>query len=168
MTAPDSSLALAQRFLSALFSDSGELPDVDWERFRVMQLIQGTAGADAADRERLVGRGLVELARAPLTDETRRRAASSLRALFEVILPRGWRVVSGYVNPMVARLALGPQAGAPPNVTRFLQLLAEIARDAAAVTVCARDDDEGHKLVTLLFVDGRYVGFLPGTQLSPS
>jgi hypothetical protein len=43
-------------------------------------------------------------------------------------------------------------------------MLQEIVQTASVVTIAARDDDEGKKLMTLLLVDGKYVGFLPGSQ----
>jgi hypothetical protein len=63
---------------------------------------------------------------------------------------------------MLTALRGGPAAGAPPNLTRYLTMLQEIARAATPVTIAAKDDLEGQKLMTLLFVDGKYVGFLPG------
>jgi len=137
---------------------------VDWPRYRLMQLMQGTAGSDPATREQLLARGFVELSRATFGAEAEERALRSLRSLVEILLPRGWRFVDGFDNPMVAALAGGPAPGAPPNLTRYLTMLQEIARAAAPVTIAAKDDDEGRKLMTLLFVDGKYVGFLPGAM----
>jgi len=154
-------LKAAARFLDALFQ-RGAPPEIDWNRFRVMQLIQGTAGASGDVREQLVGRGLVEIAKAPLTDGAKERAVASLRSLLEVLLPRGFRVVEGYQNPMVEALRRGPAPGTPPNVARFLAMLAELAGEAEAVTIAGQDDVAGRKLMTLLFVDGKYCGFLPG------
>jgi len=68
---------------------------------------------------------------------------------------------------MLAALAGGPAPGAPPNLGRYLGMLQEIARAATAVTIAGKDDDEGKKLMTLLFVDGKYVGFLPGSAKAP-
>lgn len=156
----------ARAFLDGLVGD-GPVESlrarVDWPRYRLMQLMQGTAGTDAATREQLLARGFVELSRASFGADAEERALTSLRSLIEILLPRGWRFVDGYDNPMLAALAGGPAPGAPPNLTRYLTMLQEIARAAAPVTIAGRDDDEGAKLMTLLFVDGRYVGFLPGT-----
>ena len=159
--------ALARSFLGALVSD-GDLAAlralVDWPRFRLMQLMQGTAGADPVAREQLLARGFVELARGRFDADAEERALRSLRSLVEILLPRGWRLVDGFDSPMLAGLRGGPVAGAPPNLTRYLSLLKEIADAAKAVTIAARHDDEGAKLMTLLFVGGRYVGFLPGSR----
>jgi hypothetical protein len=137
---------------------------VDWPRYRLMQLMQGTAGSDAATREQLLARGFVELGRGTFGADAEERALRSLRSLIEILLPRGWRFVDGYDNPMVAALIAGPAAGAPPNLTRYLTMLQEIARAATPVTIAGKDDDEWRKLMTLLFVDGKYVGFLPGSD----
>lgn len=137
---------------------------VDWPRFRLMQIMQGTAGADPAAREQLVARGLVELARGAFGAEAEARALRSLRSLVEILLPRGWRFVDGWENPMLAALRGGPAPGTPPNLTRYLTMVQELARAAEPVTIAGADDDEGRKLMTLLFVDGQYVGFLPGSQ----
>jgi hypothetical protein len=64
---------------------------------------------------------------------------------------------------MLAGLVGGPAPGTPANLARYLALLQEIATRAEAVTIAGKDDDEGKKLMTLLFVDGKYVGFLPGS-----
>ena len=95
--------------------------------------------------------------------EAEERALRSLRSLIEILLPRGWRFVDGYESPMLVGLRGGPAAGAPANLTRYLTMLQEIARVAEPVTIAAKDDEEGKKLMTLLFVDGKYVGFLPGS-----
>lgn len=153
----------ARAFLDGLLGKGEVRAQVDWPRYRLMQLMQGTAGADAATREQLLARGFVELSRGTFGAEAEERALRSLRSLVEILLPRGWRFVDGYESPMLAALAGGPAAGAPPNLTRYLTMLQEIARAAAAVTIAGKDDDEGRKLMTLLFVDGRYVGFLPGS-----
>ena len=140
---------------------------VDWPRYRLMQLMQGTAGTDAETREQLLARGFVELSRGSFGAEAEERALKSLRSLIEILLPRGWRFVDGFANPMLAALAGGPAPGAPPNLTRYLTMLQEVARAATPVTIAAKDDDEGRKLMTLLFVDGKYVGFLPGALQRP-
>lgn len=159
--------AAAQQLLDGLLGGGALEPlraRVDWPRFRLMQLMQGIAGADTATREQLVARGLVELARGSFAAEAEERALRSLRSLVEILLPRGWRFVDGWDNPMLAALRGGPAAGAPPHLTRYLTMLQEIARAAEPVTVAGRDDADGQKLMTLLFVGGRYVGFLPGAR----
>ena len=154
----------ARAFLDGLLAGGDEVrARVDWPRYRLMQLMQGTAGSDAATREQLLARGFVELSRGSFGADAEERALRSLRSLIEILLPRGWRFVDGYQSPMLAGLRGGPAAGAPPNLTRYLTMLQEIARAAAPVTIAARDDDEGRKLMTLLFVDDKYVGFLPGS-----
>lgn len=160
----------ARAFLDGLVGDGPVerlRAGVDWPRYRLMQLMQGTAGTDAATREQLLARGFVELSRASFGADAEERALKSLRSLLAILLPRGWRFVDGYDNPMLAALAGGPAPGAPPNLTRYLTMLQEIVRAATPVTIAGRDDDEGAKLMTLLFVDGRYVGFLPGSRQSP-
>ena len=152
----------AKSFLEGLLGGKDVRARVDWPRYRLMQMMQGTAGTDAATREQLLARGFVELARGQLGAEGEERALRSLRSLVELLLPRGWRFVDGFDNPMLVSLAGGPAAGAPPNLTRYLTMLQEIARAAQPVTIAAKDDDEGRKLMTLLFVGGKYVGFLPG------
>lgn len=162
-----SARAAAQAFLDGLFGD-GELGGlrarVDWPHYRLMQLMQGTAGSDAAAREQLLARGFVELARGRFGAEAEERALRSLRSLVQILLPRGWRFVEGFDSPMLTALRGGPAAGAPPNLTRYLELLRELAAAAEPVTIAGKDDDEGAKLMTLLFVDGKYVGFLPGSR----
>lgn len=159
--------ALARRFLDGLFG-GGELAPlralVDWPRYRLMQLMQGTAGTDVATRESLLARGFVELARGKFGDEAEERALRSLRSLVTILMPRGWRFVDGFDNPMLAALRGGPTAGAPAQLARYLTMLQELTARAEAVTVAGREDAEGRKLMTLLIVDGRYVGFLPGAQ----
>jgi hypothetical protein len=157
----------ARAFLEGLVAGKDVRARVDWPRYRLMQLMQGTAGTDAATREQLLARGFVELARGTFDAEAEERALRSLRSLVEILLPRGWRFFEGYDNPMLAALAGGSAAGAPPNLTRYLGMLQEIARAATAVTIAGKDDDEGQKLMTLLFVDGKYVGFLPGSAKAP-
>ncbi len=153
----------ARAFLDGVLGDRDVRALVDWPRYRLMQLMQGTAGSDAAAREQLLARGFVELSRGQFGADAEERALRSLRSLIDILLPRGWRFVDGSDNPMLAALAGGPAPGAPPNLTRYLTMLQEIARAATPVTIAAKDDDEGKKLMTLLFVDGKYVGFLPGT-----
>lgn len=160
----------ARAFLDGLLGDASVdrlRALVDWPRYRLMQLMQGTAGTDAETREQLLARGFVELSRGSFGAEAEERALKSLRSLIEILLPRGWRFVDGFANPMLAALVGGPAPGAPPNLTRYLTMLQEIARAAAPVTIAAKDDDEGRKLMTLLFVDGKYVGFLPGALQRP-
>jgi hypothetical protein len=153
----------ARRFLDGLFGGGDVRAGVDWPRYRLMQMMQGTAGSDAATREQLLARGFVELSRAAFGAEAEERALRSLRSLVEILMPRGWRLVDGYQNPMLAALAGGPAPAAPPNLARYLTMLQEIVRAAQVVTIAGKDDDEGRKLMTLLFVDGKYVGFLPGS-----
>ena len=86
-----------------------------------------------------------------------------MRSLIEILLPRGWRFVDELRQPDAGGAGAGPAPGAPPNLARYLTMLQEIARAATPVTIAGKDDDEGQKLMTLLFVDGKYVGFLPGT-----
>jgi hypothetical protein len=152
----------ARAFLDGLLAGGDVRALVDWPRYRMMQLMQGTAGSDATAREQLLARGFVELSRGRFDQEAEERALRSLRSLVEILLPRGWRQVEGYESPMLTALRGGPAAGAPPNLTRYLTMLQEIARAATPVTIAAKDDLEGQKLMTLLFVDGKYVGFLPG------
>lgn len=138
---------------------------IDWPRFRLMQLMQGSAGVDAAMREQLIARGLVELARAKLGPDVEERAVRSLRALVQILLPRGWQRIDDFVNPMLAALRGGPAESTPPSLKHYLKLLQELTRAAESVTIAALDDREGHKLMTLLFVAGKYVGFLPGARV---
>jgi hypothetical protein len=157
--------ALAQTFIAHLFDDKGPLPAVDWERYRLMQLIPGTAGvSDPALRDALVGRGFAELAKGQFDAETERRSVTSLRVLVTQVLGEQLRIVTGFQNPMVAALASGPTTGAPPNLQRLLSAVAEIAARAVAVTIAAENDLVGERLMTLLFVDGKYVGFLPAAR----
>jgi hypothetical protein len=159
--------AETRAFLDALLAGDAAADDVrarvDWPRYRLMQLMQGTAGTDAATREQLLARGFVELGRGAFGADAEERALRSLRSLVEILLPRGWRFVDAFENPMLAALVAGPAPGAPPNLTRYLTMLQEIARAAVPVTIAGKDDDEGQKLMTLLFVGGKYVGFLPGS-----
>jgi len=159
--------AETRAFLDGLLAGDAAGDDVrarvDWPRYRLMQLMQGTAGTDAATREQLLARGFVELGRGAFGADAEERALRSLRSLIEILLPRGWRFVDGFDNPMLGALIAGPAPGAPPNLTRYLTMLQEIARAATPVTIAGKDDDEGQKLMTLLFVGGKYVGFLPGS-----
>jgi hypothetical protein len=155
--------AETRAFLDGLLAGDDVRARVDWPRYRLMQLMQGTAGSDATTREQLLARGFVELGRGKFGAEAEEQALRSLRSLVEILLPRGWRFVDGFANPMLAALIAGPAPGAPPNLTRYLTMLQEIARAATPVTIAGKDDDEGQKLMTLLFVGGKYVGFLPGT-----
>lgn len=155
---------IARAFLDALYSGSDDTrARIDWPRWRLMQLMQGTAGVDTATREQLLQRGFVELGKGNFGVDAEERAVRGLRSLVEILLPRGWRFVDGYVSPMLEGLRGGPAAGAPPQLTRYLTMLQELARAAVAVTIAGKDDDEGKKLMTLLFVDGKYIGFLPGS-----
>jgi hypothetical protein len=158
---------IAETLIEALLGTTPELEVarlIDWPRFRLMQLMQGSAGVDAAMREQLIGRGLVELARARLGPDVEERAVRSLRALLQILLPRGWRFVDDFANPMLVALRGGPAASAPPSLQHYLKLLQELTLAAQTVTIAALDDAQGQKLMTLLFVDGKYVGFLPGAQ----
>ncbi len=129
--------AVARAFLDGLLTGHAQdaRAQVDWPRYRLMQLMQGTAGADPATREQLLARGFVELARGSFGAEAEERALRSLRSLIEILLPRGWRFVDGYESPMLAALRGGPAAGAPPNLARYLTMLQEIARAATSVTI---------------------------------
>ena len=119
----------------------------------------GDRGQRSGDARAAVGARLRRAVAGAFGAEAEERALRSLRSLVEILLPRGWRFVDGFDNPMLAALAGGPAPGAPPNLTRYLTMLQEIARAATPVTIAAKDDDEGQKLMTLLFVDGKYVGF---------
>ena len=157
----------AEQLIEALLGTTPE-PElatlIDWPRFRLMQLMQGSAGVDPALREQLIARGLVELARAKLGPDVEERAVRSLRALVQILLPRGWRFVEDFANPLLAGLRGGPAVTTPPSLKHYLKLLQELAVAAHAVTIAAMEDLHGQKLMTLLFVDGKYVGFLPGAQ----
>lgn len=150
--------------LLGTIAESDLARQIDWTRFRLMQLMQGSAGVDAALREQLIARGLVELARAKPGAEIEERAVRSLRALLQILLPRGWRFVDGFINPMLEALRGGPSASAPPSLGHYLKMVQEVMLAAQPVTIAAADDLHGQKLMTLLFVDGKYVGFLPGAQ----
>jgi hypothetical protein len=158
----------ARALLDGLLGGGDVRGRVDWPRYRLMQLMQGTAGVDTATREQLLARGFIELARGSFGAEAEERAVRSLRSLVEILLPRGWRFVDEYENPMLAGLRGGAVPGAPPNLTRYLTMLQELTRAAEPVTIAGKDDDEGRKLMTLLFLDGKYVGFLPGSLPTPS
>jgi hypothetical protein len=156
--------AAAEAFLQALLGDTP--PDalralVDWPRFRLMQLMQATAGTDAAARDQLLARALDALAVATPGVEAEDRALRSLASMIEVLIGTSWRFVDDWTNPLLAGLRAGPRPGTPPGLARYLERLAEIANAATAVTIAPRDPD-ATKLMTLLFVDGRYAGFLPG------
>src|SRR5262245_66653200 len=88
-------------FLDGLYAGKDVRAAVDWPRYRLMQMMQGTAGTDAATREQLLARGFVELARASFGAEAEERALRSLRSLVEILLPPGWRFVHGCDTPMV-------------------------------------------------------------------
>lgn len=158
---------VAREFVTRLFQPegSGPPPAIDWERYRLMQLIPGTAGvADGKLRDQLVARGFVELGRGHFDAETEARSIVSLRTLISQLLGERVRVVGGFANPMVAALQHGPTPGTPPNLARLLSAVAEIVRRADAVTIAAESDLVGERLMTLLFIDEKYVGFLPGTR----
>ena len=156
--------ATAHRFLERLFDADGDTPPIDWDRFRLMQLIPGTAGApDAHTRDQLVARGFVEIAKGSFDAETERRSLSSLRALFQQIIGADYKLVA-YDNPMLEALRIGPAPGAPANLARLLSAVADIAAHAEAVTIRSDGDVLGERLMTLMFVDGKYVGFLPGRR----
>jgi hypothetical protein len=158
--------AAARAFLAAIFEEDGA-PAIDWDRYRLMQLIPGTAAApDAQAREQLVQRGFVELGKGKFDADTEQRSLASLRALYGQLLGPRWRVVP-FDNPIVAALAGGPAAHTPPNLARLLSAVADIVRGAEAFTVAAESDALGERLMTLLFVDGKYVGFLPGHLAMP-
>jgi hypothetical protein len=158
----------ARQFLDALLGDaSAELlrPAIDWRNFRLMQLMQATTSVPPENREQLVARGLETLAAvtdAPIP-EVEERALRSLRSLIEILLGRSWRFVEGYENPLLEGLRAGPILTTPPAMRRYLDELATLARMASAVTIAAREEEVGQKLMTMLFLDGRYCGFLPGT-----
>jgi hypothetical protein len=156
--------AAAQAFVSALLGDTSwdELRTlVDWPRFRLMQLMQATAGSEPAARDQLLSRALDALAVATPGAEAEERALRSLAALIEVLIGKQWRFVDEWANPLLKGLRAGPLPGTPPGLKRYLERLAEVANAATAVTMTARDP-EATKLMTLLFVDGLYAGFLPG------
>ena len=154
----------ADVFLKRLFDSEGEPPAVDWDRFRIMQLIPGTAGApDVKARDQLVARGFVEIAKGSFDAETERRSLSSLRALFEQIVGEQYKMVA-YENPMLTALRQGPTAGAPANLARLLSAVADIVANAEPITIRSDGDVLGERLMTLLFVGGKYVGFLPGRR----
>src|SRR5438270_12348337 len=100
--------AETRAFLDGLLAGDDVRAQVDWPRYRLMQVMQGTAGSDAATREQLLARGFVELGRGTFGADAEERALRSLRSLIEILLPRGWRFVDGYDNPMIAALAAGP------------------------------------------------------------
>jgi hypothetical protein len=162
-------MSTAEEFLESLFVEDGPPPAIDWDRYRLMQLIPGTAGVtDPAMRDQLIQRGFVELAKGTFDAETEKRSLVSLRLLVSQILGDKLRVVDGFSNPMVAALRGGPAPGAPPNVARLLSAVSDIVRNAEPVTIAAADDLVGERLMTLLFVDGKYVGFLPAQRVVQS
>ncbi len=136
---------------------------MDWDRFRLMQLIPGTAGADAKTREQLLQRGFVELGRGRFDAATEARSVQSLRALVTQVIGARYQIVA-YENPMLTALGVGPKEDTPPNLRRLLLAVADIVAHAQAVTIVGESDPLGERLMTLLFVDGRYVGFLPGRR----
>jgi hypothetical protein len=157
--------AAAKQFLAALLTDGGETTAaarVDWPRFGLMQLMQASAGNDPQAREELIRRGLEALAKVQPGPDLQARALSTLRSLIEILIGRTWRFADGFVNPLLEALRAGPVPATPPALRRYLERLAELARAATPVTIAARDA-EATKAMTLLFVDGLYVGFLPGT-----
>ncbi len=154
---------IAQEFLERLLREHGAAPAIDWDRFRLMQLIPGTAGADVKTREQLLQRGFVELGRGKFDAEAEARSIRSLRALFTQIIGTHFRLVE-HDNPMLAALAVGPSPDAPPNLKRLLLAVADVVAHAQAVTVAGEADPLGERLMTLLFVEGKYVGFLPGRR----
>jgi hypothetical protein len=162
--------AQARSFLEGLLG--GEAPAeallgrVDWPRLGLMQLMQASAGAEAAARDELIARGLDALGKAQLGRDMQERALASLRSLIEILIGRTWRFVDGYENPLLEGLRAGPLPSTPPALRRYLERLAEVARAAQPVTIAARDPDAG-KVMTLLFVDGAYAGFLPGALAAP-
>ena len=158
----------ARQFFDALLGDASAdalRPSIDWRNFRLMQLMQATTSVPPENREALVERGLTTLAAvadSPVP-EVEERALRSLRSLIEVLLGRAWRFVENYENPLLAGLRAGPIASTPPAMRRYLDELATLVRMASAVTISAREEEAGQKLMTLIFLDGRYCGFLPGT-----
>lgn len=158
----------ARQLLDALLGDASAetlRPSIDWRNFRLMQLMQATTSVPPENREQLVARGLETLAAvgdAPVP-EVEERALRSLRSLIEILIGRAWRFVESYENPLLEGLRAGPILTTPPAMRRYLDELATLARMASAVTIAAREEEVGQKLMTLLFLDGRYCGFLPGT-----
>jgi hypothetical protein len=157
--------SLGEDFVNQLFDENGPPPAVDWERYRLMQLIPGTAGSDPHTRDQLIARGFVEIAKGKFDADTERRSLVSLRVLVEQIIGQKVRVVQGFLNPMVDALRGGPAQGAPPNVARLLSAVSDIVAHAQEVTIAAESDVLGERLMTLLFVDGKYVGFLPAQRV---
>jgi hypothetical protein len=159
---------LALTFLQRLLDEEGPPPPIDWPRYRLMQLIPGTAGiADPKLRDTLVARGFAELEQGRFDAETEQRSIVSLRTLVTQILGVAPSVVPDYHNPLVAGLAGTPSPGTPPNLARLLTGVAEILRAAEAVTVIGREDPLGERMMTLLFIEGAYVGFLPASRALP-
>ena len=159
---------LAREFIARLLDEHGPPPKVDWERYRLMQLIPGTAGvADPKARDALVARGFAELARGRFDAEAEQRSLASLRALVAQILGAQPTIVHGFSNPLVAALSGTPSPATPPNLARLLSAVGEILRQAEPVTVVAQDDALGERMMTLLFVEGAYAGFLPASRALP-
>lgn len=162
-TKPTSLDAFVERFLALLLDEHGPGPEIDWDRYRLMQLIPGTAGAsDVKTRDQLVARGFVEIGKGPPDGDSERRSIAQLRALILQIIGLEHRVVRGYENPMRTALALGPAKGTPPNLARLLSAVADIVGKAEIVTIASQEDPLGERIMSLLFVDRKYVGFLPG------
>jgi hypothetical protein len=156
---------IARTFLARLFAEHGPAPDIDWEKFRLMQLIPGTAGvSDPMKRDALVERGFIELGRGKFDANIERRSLDSLRALITQVLGTRPVILSGFSNPLVDAMSNSPAPTTPPNLMRLLGAVGEIVRQADAVTFGAPGDKLGERLMTLLFVDGRYVGFLPASR----
>jgi hypothetical protein len=157
---------IAHQFLDSLLSSTERrpAPKIDWPLFRLLQIIEGTSGTDLETRERLVGLGLAEIDRSIFDAEAETRSLSALRKLYRSLLGTGWRFVADYENPMLGALRGGPLPETPPNLKRFLVEVEEVVRRAKSITVVAQADESERRLVTLLFIDEKYVGFLPGSR----
>jgi len=123
--------------------------------------MQASAGTQAEAREQLVARGMEALDKAKLGRDMQLRTLASLRSLIEILIGRSWRAVERFDNPLLEGLRAGPVPTTPPALRRYLERLSEVARAAVPVTIAAKDP-EATKVMTLLFVDGLYAGFLPG------
>jgi hypothetical protein len=154
---------VASLFLERLFDGNFDLGSVHWDHFRLMQLIPGTAGAEPAQREQLLQRGFVELGRGKFDEQTERRSMESLRALVTQVIGKPYQFID-HDNPMLAALAIGPKDDATPNLRRLLLAVADIVAHASAVTIRGEADVLGERLMTLLFIGGKYVGFLPSRR----